>query len=651
MPDENSPSPNKEAAPEGVSISFSDSMSARQQGLVGQVIDGKYQILSILGTGGMGIVYKAEHALMNRIVAIKVLHSHLVEDEEFLKRFQHEARVASKLTHTNAVIIFDFGIWNRLPYIVMEFVEGRTLKQKLLEDGALKPEYLFTIIEQAGRALTEAHAIGIVHRDLKPDNIMISRREDGTEKIEVLDFGIAKLLHQTGDRSAVVKTQAGQFFGTPQYASPEQVLGKELDVRSDIYSLGIILYESLTGQVPFDSPSMMETLMKQLNQQPLPLRVTKPDLRIPQAVDDVVLKCLAKDPSGRYQSVAELTAALGAAVSGRALPKRPIRREQLLWVVMALVCCGLGVWYYTWQKGAKSYVEVVGSGGKKSEGEGLFGGQTEVTTTTLVVGKELVNNSAKESLDGSTTTTIVPSNGNTFFSGESSTTTLQSSTTTIENSFIQHQVSPTTETTVAVSVSPTTTLEVTTTTMPAIEQNLATTDTLATTTTVSAALNTVDNTIDNSTSSTVLEQTTTTTLAVDAAEKAHREMANKLYKEADKLYREKKYAEAIVKFEEVIRAAPDNKKAWISLGICYMRTGKTEEGFIRFRAALKLDATWPPTYFNLACYYALKGDKDKAFENLQKTIEYEPRARSWAENEPDLKSLKTDPRFKKIVAW
>jgi serine/threonine-protein kinase len=282
--------------------------------LVGRTLSGKYRILEKLGQGGMGVVYKAEQAYVDRIVAIKILHSHLTSNQNFLKRFHHEARISSRIVHPNAVKLFDFGVEAGMPYLVLEFVEGVTLKEILAREGALPLNRINGILKHVGGALTAAHELEIVHRDLKPDNIMLTQGPNGIEDVRVLDFGIAKALHGEKDQQTTVVTQAGVLMGTPAYISPELALERELDARSDIYSLGVILFEMLTGEVPFRSTSPLETYIQHVRNQPPLMRELKPDLHIPAAISDVVTKALAKDPADRFQNVAELLQAFENAI-------------------------------------------------------------------------------------------------------------------------------------------------------------------------------------------------------------------------------------------------------------------------------------------------------------------------------------------------
>ncbi|MCB0322465.1 MAG: protein kinase [Bdellovibrionales bacterium] len=276
--------------------------------LAGKLIDGKYRIIERVGGGGMGVVYKATHELMGRTVAMKLLHRHLMtgeEDAEFLERFRREAQASARMEHPNAVTIHDFGIYDDYPYLVMQYVEGQTLRQLIRAEGALEVRRVLDIMMQVCGAVAEAHSLNIIHRDLKPDNIMVSPRPDGRERATVLDFGIAKMIGADSENTAVTKT--GNIVGTPQYMAPEQVKGSAaLDARSDIYSIGVILYEMCAGKVPFDSDSAVGLMMKHLHEQPLPFAQLVPPLEIPAELERIVLQALEKPPEKRQQSLAEL---------------------------------------------------------------------------------------------------------------------------------------------------------------------------------------------------------------------------------------------------------------------------------------------------------------------------------------------------------
>ena len=291
-----------------------------EKDLIGRVLGGKYRILEKIGVGGMGVVYKAEQTYVDRIVAIKILHPHLIVNKTFLQRFHQEARINSQVVHPNAVTLYDFGVEDNLPYLVLEFVHGKTLKETLTNHGALPMHRINRILQQTCAALTAAHELNIVHRDLKPDNIMLLVGVDGKEEVRVLDFGIAKVLHGNADRSSTLMTQVGMLMGTPAYISPELAMEKDLDPRSDVYSLGVILYEMLTGQVPFKSHSPLETYIQHIRNEPPQMRTLKPELNIPEVICDVVMKTMEKDPVQRYQSAVELARAFDAAVKSLTKP-------------------------------------------------------------------------------------------------------------------------------------------------------------------------------------------------------------------------------------------------------------------------------------------------------------------------------------------
>ena len=270
-------------------------------GFLGQVIDGKYRIDSKLGSGGMGDVYRATRLLIGDTVAIKILHPHLARDPQAAERFRREAVMATKLRHRNVVGIYDVGISAtfNVPYILMEMAEGYTLRQIINQYRVLPLDFAVTVTTQVCSALDEAHGLGIIHRDIKPENIVANQTTTGWF-IKVLDFGIAKLYNQ-GD---IGLTQDGNSMGTPQYMSPEQCLGEDLDVRSDIYSVGIMLYEMLSGTVPFKSPTASAIAIHQVQTMPPPPRSFNAEIH--PGVEAVVLKSLEKRRELRQQKVSQL---------------------------------------------------------------------------------------------------------------------------------------------------------------------------------------------------------------------------------------------------------------------------------------------------------------------------------------------------------
>jgi serine/threonine protein kinase len=275
---------------------------------------GPYRIIEQLGQGGMATVYKAYHPALDRYVALKVLHPAFLEDPNFLARFQREARLVAKLEHPHIVPIYDFAEHNGQPYLVMKFIEGETLKARLVR-GDLTAEDISLVVEAVGTALDYAHRHGILHRDIKPSNVILS--SDG--EIYLADFGLARIA-QSGESTL----SSDMILGTPQYISPEQAMGtKDLDARTDIYSFGVMLYEMVVGRVPFSSDTPFSIIHDHIYS-PLPLpREINPD--ISPDVERVLLKALAKDRNDRYESVSEMTAAFRKAWTGQeALPARRV---------------------------------------------------------------------------------------------------------------------------------------------------------------------------------------------------------------------------------------------------------------------------------------------------------------------------------------
>ncbi len=261
------------------------------------IIDGRYRVISRLGSGGMAEVYLAQDQLLGRHLAVKVLHHHFAEDHEFVERFKREASSAAALSHPNIVGIFDRGEWNGTYYIAMEYVAGRSLKAIIREDGALDPVTAIDIVVQILRAARFAHRRGVIHRDLKPHNVILD--EEG--RARVTDFGIARA-------GASDMTLTGSVMGTAQYLSPEQAQGFAVSSASDLYSVGVILYELLTGAVPFEGESAVAIAYKQVSAAPRPPSELNP--AIPPSLDAVVMRALAKDPAQRYGDADELIVAL-----------------------------------------------------------------------------------------------------------------------------------------------------------------------------------------------------------------------------------------------------------------------------------------------------------------------------------------------------
>ncbi|MEO1232300.1 MAG: protein kinase [Myxococcota bacterium] len=291
----------------------SSSRSKRRDRLIGTSLDGKYKIIKKIGEGGMGSVYIANQESIDRKVAVKVLLSKLAEDEIAVKRFQQEARAISKMSHPNTVTIYDFGQVEETEdegqklYIVMEYLKGATLTQVLRKEGALTGPRASRIMRQICASLSDAHGAGIIHRDLKPDNIFLS--ELGVEKdfVKVLDFGVAKLADS--EHSGTL-TQTGMIFGTPKYMSPEQAEGKPIDYRADIYALGVVLYELLSGKPPFVADTPVGLLLKHISEPPRPFAEVAAERNVDPRLERIVMRALEKHPDRRQQQVTELAGEL-----------------------------------------------------------------------------------------------------------------------------------------------------------------------------------------------------------------------------------------------------------------------------------------------------------------------------------------------------
>ncbi len=294
--------------------------------LVGKTVHGKFRIEKLLGNGAMGRVYKATHVALDRGVALKVMHDHLARSTDFAIRFVREARAASKLDHPNSIRVLDFGRTEadegQLLYIVMELFVGSDLYGLLRDEGPLALNRGARLITQVLSALEDAHAIGLVHRDLKPENILVGKKTDGSEIAKLCDFGIAKVARDEGPKLS----QVGNMIGTPLYMSPEAAMGRDTDARTDIYSMGVVLYEVMTGTRPFDADHPLEVARLQVEEPPQAPSQRAPERKIPPALEHAILKALAKKPDDRFQSAREMREVLegiiggGATITGATIP-------------------------------------------------------------------------------------------------------------------------------------------------------------------------------------------------------------------------------------------------------------------------------------------------------------------------------------------
>ncbi|HVY44480.1 MAG TPA: serine/threonine-protein kinase, partial [Minicystis sp.] len=276
----------------------------------GQVLGGKFRVERVLGTGGMGVVVAAFHLQLEQRVALKFLLPEAAKEEQVVQRFAREARAAAKIQSEHVARVLDVGTLDTgAPYMVMEYLEGRDLDDAIKADGPLPVQVAVGYLMQACEAVAEAHALGIVHRDLKPANLFVAERADGKRSIKVLDFGISKVLPHAQASAEPSLTATSAIMGSPMYMSPEQLRSsRDVDVRADIWALGIVLYEMLTGANPFESGTVAEVCASILKDKPKPLSALRDD--VPDGLEAVILRCIEKDPDKRYANVAELTVAL-----------------------------------------------------------------------------------------------------------------------------------------------------------------------------------------------------------------------------------------------------------------------------------------------------------------------------------------------------
>lgn len=277
--------------------------------LIGIVVADRYRILSLLGVGGMGVVYKVEHVHIGKLMAMKLLAGSLSRDATVIRRFRREALAASRLSHPNTVQVFDFGQANNLTYLVMELVNGEDLSLVLKRSGPLPAVRLAKLMVQICSSLKEAHAAGIIHRDLKPENVLLVSSKDIKDELpKVCDFGVAKL--RSAPDGSNDATNQNTVVGTPYYMAPEQIRGEDVDPRADIYALGAMMYRLLTDAPPFDGPTPMVVFAKHLTENPQPPSIAFPSLNIPQTLDAIILKAMSKRPEDRFADVGVLQQSL-----------------------------------------------------------------------------------------------------------------------------------------------------------------------------------------------------------------------------------------------------------------------------------------------------------------------------------------------------
>jgi eukaryotic-like serine/threonine-protein kinase len=282
------------------------------------ILDGQFKILQKIGSGGMGSVYKASQPAMNRMVGVKILHPKLANRKDLVSRFRREARAMSHLAHPNTTKVFLYGeLDDGSLYIVMEFLAGKNLNQTVRAEGPFDVKRALPILIQVCGALDEAHKAGIIHRDMKPENIFLCQQGGLKDYAKVLDFGLAKVTEREMRPGSLILTQEGMVFGTPEFMSPEQAQGKVLTAASDIYSLAVILYEVLTGKLPFEAKSPLEYIQAHVTAKPIPLSDRVPDASFPPLLSQVLERALAKKPEERFASAADFAAAMQAVLDGR----------------------------------------------------------------------------------------------------------------------------------------------------------------------------------------------------------------------------------------------------------------------------------------------------------------------------------------------
>ncbi len=330
------------------SLSTTDlvSMGAALPAAIGDVIDGRYRIVQLLGVGGMGCVFEAHQVHLNHRVALKFILPSMVTESSAVGRFLREARAAARLRTPHVCHVLDLGtLPTGTPFLAMEYLEGETVEQRLIREGPFSVTLAIRAVSEVLEALSEAHGLGIVHRDLKPANLFFARVASGAEVVKVLDFGIAKSVHPDIEQG-LATTAASMVLGSPHYMAPEQLQpGAQVDARGDIWSIGCVLYQLLTGQLPFAGQTLVDVMYAIAHHTPDSIRAQRPD--VPRALEAVVMRCLSKRPAHRYETVEALRAALlSSMVDVPLVPvaQPPQTRSRLPWLVaagVALVMLGV----------------------------------------------------------------------------------------------------------------------------------------------------------------------------------------------------------------------------------------------------------------------------------------------------------------------
>ncbi|MBA3855688.1 MAG: hypothetical protein C0507_02145 [Cyanobacteria bacterium PR.3.49] len=298
--------------------------------LVGTTLDDRYLIEGVIGRGGMGVVYRARQQNMDKDMAIKMLYSHKVSEPEAIKRFHREAKTVTAVRHHHIINLYDFGMYQNQPYLVMDYLEGKSLKDILKDEGALSFERAGRVFEQVLDALASAHESGVVHRDLKPENIMLSKQNNQEDWVTLVDFGLSKIIESgDGGMDHLNITKVGDVCGSPPYMCPEQCLSSTVvDPRSDLYSLGIVIYESLSLKLPFNAKSAIEMLDCHLYATPIPFNFSIPEMKVCSEMTRVLNVALEKDPEKRYQNAAEFLEKFQEAVKRDGVKHRAMKHRE-----------------------------------------------------------------------------------------------------------------------------------------------------------------------------------------------------------------------------------------------------------------------------------------------------------------------------------